>query len=271
MDTGVGHKVGLELGNIDIQSSIETKRGSQRTDNLGNEPVKVGVGRTLNIKVATADIVKGFVVETESTIGVLQKGVGGKDGVVGFDNSGRNLGRRRNGKGKLGLASVVNREPFEEERSKTRSGSSTSGMEDEESLKTGTVVGKLPDTVKDLVDVFLSNGVVTTGVVVGSIFLSIQDLVGVVKLTVGTSTNFVTDGGLKIDVHGTRNMTSVAGLAEKGVEGIVCEDIFTSFGFLQGSIGFDSMLQAVKLPAVVTSLDTGLTQVNRDTFAHGER
>jgi len=269
MDTGVGDKVGLELVDINIQSSIETKRGSERTDDLGNEPVKVGVGRTLNTEVATADIVKGFVVKTESTIGVFQKGVGTEDGVVGFYNSGRHLGRRRNGKGKLGLASVVHREPFEEKRSKTGSGSSTSGMEDEESLKTGTVVGKLTDTVEDLVDDFLSDGVVATGVVIGGIFNSIADLVRVVKLTVGTSTNFVTDGRLKIDVHGTRNMTSVVGLAEKGGEGIVFDGFFTIFGFLQGSIRFDSMLQAVKLPAVVTSLDTGLTQVNRDTFAHG--
>ena len=32
------------------------------------------------------------------------------------------------------------------------------------------------------------------------------------------------------------------------------------------TIGVDAMLQAVKFPAGVTSLDTGLTEMDRDTF-----
>ena len=38
---------------------------------------------------------------------MLEEGVGRKDGVVGLDDGGGNLGGRGNGEGKLGLAAVV--------------------------------------------------------------------------------------------------------------------------------------------------------------------
>jgi hypothetical protein len=94
-------------------------------------------------------------------------------------------------------------------------------MEDQEALKTGTVIGQFSDTVQHKVDDFLTNGVVTTGVVVGSILLTGDQLLRVVKLTVGTGTDLVTHSGLKIDEHGSGNVLSGTSLREKGVEGIV--------------------------------------------------
>ncbi|GIL42644.1 hypothetical protein Vafri_593 [Volvox africanus] len=76
VDTGIGHQVGLELCNIDVQSTIEAQRGSQGADDLGDQTVQVGVGRALNVKAATANIVDSLVVEHDSHISVLQKGVG---------------------------------------------------------------------------------------------------------------------------------------------------------------------------------------------------
>lgn len=38
------------------------------------------------------DIVDSFVVNYEGVVGVFQGGVGGQDGVVGFNNSGGDLG-----------------------------------------------------------------------------------------------------------------------------------------------------------------------------------
>ena len=42
-------------------------------------------------------------------------------------------------------------------------------MENEESLKAWAVVSKLADAVQDGIDNFLADGVVTTGIVIGSI------------------------------------------------------------------------------------------------------
>ena len=221
VDTGVWDQVGLELRDINVQGSIETKGGGKGGDNLGDQPVKVGVGWPLNVEVATADIVQGFVVHAEGAVGVLEEGVGGEHTVVWLNDGGRHLRRGGDGKGQLGLAAVVDGEPLKEKRSETRSGSSSSGVEDEESLKSGTVVSQLTDAVEDEVDDLLSDGVVSTGVVVGGILLSGDDLLGVVELPVGSGPHFVTDGGLEIDVDSTGDVLSGTGLREEGVESII--------------------------------------------------
>jgi hypothetical protein len=112
VDTRVRDQVGLELCDINVQGAIESQRGRKRRNDLGNEAVEVGVSWLLNVKMTTADIVEGLVVKTKCTIGVLQKGVGGKDRVVGFDDGGRDLRTRRDGKRELGFASIVDRETF---------------------------------------------------------------------------------------------------------------------------------------------------------------
>ena len=86
MNSGVRDKIGLELSNIDIKGTIETKGSSKRRHNLTNKSVKVGVGRSLDIKGSSAHIVKGFVIQTESTVSMLQKGMGRKYVVVWFDD-----------------------------------------------------------------------------------------------------------------------------------------------------------------------------------------
>ena len=95
--------------------------------------------------------------------------MGRQDGVVGLNDGRGDLGRGTDGKGKLGLAAVIDAQALEEERAKTGTGTTASSVEDEEALKAGAVVGKLADAVKDLVDNLLADGVVTTGVVVGGL------------------------------------------------------------------------------------------------------
>jgi hypothetical protein len=82
---------------------------------LSNQTVEVCVGRTLNVEVATANIVESLVVKAEGTIRVLQKGVGRQHGVVRLNNSSGHLGRGGHSEGELGLASVVNRKTLKEE------------------------------------------------------------------------------------------------------------------------------------------------------------
>jgi hypothetical protein len=266
VDTGVWHQVGLELGKIDVEGTIETKRCGQRGHNLGNKSVQVGVGRTLNIEVATAHIVQGLVIKAESAIGVLQKGVRSQHVVVRLNDSGRHLGGRGHGEGKLGLAAIIDRKTLQKKRSETGSRSTTGRVEDHETLKTGTVIGQLTDTVKDQVDDLLTNGVVTTGVVVSSILLAGDQLLRVVKLTVGTGTDFVTNSGLKIDEHATGHVLAGTSLREKGVEGIV-----SATNSLVGrhlAIRLNAVLEAVQLPAGVAGLDASLADVDGDNFAH---
>ena len=64
-------------------------------------------------------------------------------------------------------------------------------MEDQETLKTGTLISQLPDSVENKVDNFLTNGVVTTSIVIGGIFLAGDQLFRVEQLTVGASSDLI--------------------------------------------------------------------------------
>jgi hypothetical protein len=59
-------------------------------------------------------------------------------------------------------------------------------------------------------------------------------------------------------------MLSRSSLAEKGVESIVFN--VGAFVASNGPIRCNSVLEAVKLPAVVADLDSGLTEVDGDAF-----
>jgi len=71
---------------------------------------------------------------------VFKKGVGGKNGVVWFNNSGRDLGRWVDGESDFGFFTVINRKSFKKKRSESRSSSSSDGIENHESLESGTVI-----------------------------------------------------------------------------------------------------------------------------------
>ena len=95
VDTWVGHQVGLELGQIHVEGTIEAQGGGDGGHDLADQTVEVGVGGTLDVQVAAADVVDGLVVDHEGAVGVLQGGVGGQDGVVGLDHSGGDLKKEK--------------------------------------------------------------------------------------------------------------------------------------------------------------------------------
>ena len=140
MDTWVGHQVGLELGQVDVEGTIEAERCGDGRHNLANETVKIGVGWTLNVEVAATDVVDCFIVNHEGTIGVLQGGVSGKDGIVRLHHSRRNLRGRVDGKFKFGLLAIVDRQPLHEQRCEARTSATTEAVEDEETLETSTLI-----------------------------------------------------------------------------------------------------------------------------------
>jgi hypothetical protein len=266
VNTRVRHQVSLELSDIDVQSTIETKGSSQRRDDLSDQTIQVGVSRTLNVQRTTADIIDGLVVQHKSDISVLQKRVSRQHGVVRLNNSGGYLRGRVDGETELGLLSVINRKTLQEERTKTGTGTTTNGVEDQETLETSTVVSQLTDAVQSKVNNLLTNGVVTTGVVVGSIFLTGDQLLRVKQLTVSSGADLIDNSRLQIEEDSTRDVLAGTSFREKGVESIIT----TTDGLVRRhlTIRLDSMLQTVKLPTSITDLTTSLTEMNRDDFAH---
>lgn len=82
MNARIRDQIGLELGQVHVEGTIETQRSGDRGDNLANQTVQVSVGGTLNVQIATADVVDGLVVHHKGTVRVLQCGVGGQHRVV---------------------------------------------------------------------------------------------------------------------------------------------------------------------------------------------
>lgn len=71
VDAGVRHQVGLELCQVQVESSVKAQGCSDSGNNLANEPDEVGVSGTLNVQVATADVIDGLIVHHEGTVRVL--------------------------------------------------------------------------------------------------------------------------------------------------------------------------------------------------------
>ena len=135
-------------------------------------------------------------------------------------------------------------------------------MEEEKSLKTGAHIRQLPNPVKDKVHNLLSDGIVTSSIVVGSILLTIDQLLRMEELAVGSASRLINYSRFQIDKDSSRDMFTSSSLREEGGEGIVSE----SFVRRHVAIRLDSMLKTVKLPTGITNLDTCLSNVDGDTF-----
>jgi len=266
MDPWVWDQVGLELCQINVQSTVEPQGGGDGGNDLTDQPVQVGVGWSFDVEVSSADIVDSFVIDHESAIGVLQSGMGGEDGVVWLDNSGGNLWGWVDGKFQLGFFTVVNRESFHQERSESGSGSTTERVEDEETLKTGTLVGELSNSVENQINNLFTDGVVTSGVVVSRVLFTGDQLFWVEELSVGSGSDFINNSWLQINEDSSWDVFTGTSFREKGVERVVA----ATNGFVAWhlSIRLDSVLEAVEFPAGVTDLDSGLSDVDRDTLSH---
>mmetsp|Transcript_8826 Transcript_8826/g.23021 ORF Transcript_8826/g.23021 Transcript_8826/m.23021 type:complete len:269 (-) Transcript_8826:39-845(-) len=266
MDTGVGHQVGLELGDVDVEGAVEAERGRERRDALSDEPVEVGVGGALDVEVAAADIVDGLVIERGVDVHVLEERVARQDGVVGLHDGRRDLGRGDDGEAELGLLAVVNREALAKECGEARAGAATDGVEDHEALETSAVVGELPDAVKHEVDDLLADGVVAAGEVVGGVLLARDELLGVEELAVGASADLVDHGGLEVDKDAAGHVLASAGLREEGVEGVVA----AADGLVRGhlAVGLDTVLETEELPAGIADLATALADRDGENLTH---
>lgn len=86
VDARIGHEIGQELGNVDVERTIEAERYSERRGQLGEKAVEVGVGRALNIEVAAAHILERLIIEAEGNVSVFEQCMRREHRVVGLDD-----------------------------------------------------------------------------------------------------------------------------------------------------------------------------------------
>ena len=166
-------------------------------------------------------MIDGLTVHHKGIIRVLQGGVGGEDGIVGLNYSCGNLRGWVNGELQLGLLAIIDRQMFHQQGGEPRTSSPTKAVENQEALKTCALVSQFPNWVQDEVNDLLANGVVTSGIVIGSIFLACDELLRVEELAVGANANFINDRGFQVYKHCPGHMLASACLTEEGVKGVI--------------------------------------------------
>jgi len=141
---------------------------------------------------------------------VLKSRVRGQNRVVRLNYRRGGLGRRVDAELELALLAVVDRETLHEKGTKPGTSTTTKRVEDEEALKTHTVVRDTADLFQDSLNQLLADCVVTACVVVGSILGTCYHVLWVEETTVGTRADFVDDIGFEITVDGARHVLALA-------------------------------------------------------------
>jgi len=188
--------------------------------------------------------------------------VSGENGVVGLNDGSGDVRRWVNAEVEFALLAVVRRKAFQEERAETGASTSTNRVEDHKSLKASALIGELSNAVESNVNEFLAYGVVSSGVVVGGVFLSRDKLFWVEELLVLSGSDFVNDGRLQVYVNATRNVFSTAGFRKKGVGSVIDRLLSSELSFWSNTV-----FESEQLPAGVTHLRTSLSNVDRNDLA----
>ncbi|KAB1256461.1 hypothetical protein Cadr_000027387 [Camelus dromedarius] len=155
---------------------------------------------------------------------------------------------------------------FHQQVGQPRASSPTEAVENQEALKTCALVSQFLNSVQDEVNDLLANGVVTIGIVTGSIFFACDELLRVEELAVGASANFINGCGFLVYEHCPGHMLASTCLTEEGVEGVISSPNGLVTWHL--AIGLDAVFQAVELPAGIADLDTSLANVDGDALMH---
>ena len=121
-------------------------------------------------------------------------------------------------------------------------------MEEEKSLKSRAIIGKFTNAIQDNVDHLLANGIVASGVIVGSIFFARNELFRVKQLTVTSGANFVDDRWLQIHENRSRNVFSSTSFGEKCAKGGVA----ISSGVWDQAIRLYSVFETIQLPTGIS-------------------
>lgn len=126
-----------------------------------------------------------------------------------------------NGELQLALLSVVHGESLHEQRGEAGASATAKGVEDEETLQASALVSQFAKAVQDNVDNLLADGVVASGIVVGSILLAGDQLLWVKELAVCARSHLIDHSRFQVDENSPGNMLASTGLAEESVEAVV--------------------------------------------------
>ena len=149
-----------------------------------DETIQVREAGRRDAEVPLADVVDGLVIHLgnrmndnpgedadtsedthhEGAIRVLEGRVRGENRVVRLDDRAGQLWSRVHTELKLGLLAVIRRQTLQQQSAEPRPGTSSKGMENEESLETRTVIRQTTELIHHGIDELLSDGVVSASI-----------------------------------------------------------------------------------------------------------
>lgn len=212
-----------QLAKIRVELTGETETGGHARHDSRDQVVQVTVRGVGELEGAHANVIQSLVVDTEGLVGVLNKLVDGKSGVVGLNNGVGDLGGGDNGEGGHHTVGELLTDLGDQESTHTGTGTTTEGVGNLETLEAVAALSLATDNIDNLVNKFGTLGVVTLGPVVTSTGLAENEVVGTEELTEGTGTDGVHGTRLKINEDGTRDILVSAGLVEVDVHTLQLE------------------------------------------------
>jgi hypothetical protein len=101
--------------------------------------------------------------------------------------------------------------------------------------------GNATNSINDAIHEFLANGIMTTSIVVGGIFLSANQEFGVKELAVGAGADLVNRRGIKINEDRARDVFAAVRLGEEGFERASVVVRFRHLG-IETTVSLETML-----------------------------
>ncbi|VEU45267.1 unnamed protein product [Pseudo-nitzschia multistriata] len=217
-----------KLSKIAVQLSGESKRTGSSGDGICDQVVKIAVSGVRKLESTEANVIKCFVIKSERLVGILNKLVNGKGGIVRLDNSIGNLGGRDDTVCADDTIRVFLLDLGNKKGSHTGSGTSSHRVSDLETLKDFASFGLLANGFHDVVYEFCSLCVMTLGPVISSSALSEDEVIGTEKRSVCSTSNGVHGSGFQIGKNGTGNISSFLPFVEVNANSLQLELIITN-------------------------------------------
>merc|ERR1712190_688927 len=198
MESWEWDQVDSELPEVRVELTWETDGAGDTGHGDRDEMVEITIGWGGELEGSEADIVEGLVIDDLDLIGVLDELMDGEGSVIRFNDGIGDLWRWEDGESLHDSVWIFLSDLGDQEGTHTRTGTTTEGVGDLETLETIATFGLLSDNVEDGVNKFGTFGVVTLGPVVTGTGLTEDEVVGSEELTEWSSSDRVHRSWLEI-------------------------------------------------------------------------
>jgi len=252
------HEVDSELSQVRVELTWESEAAGDTGEGGRDEMVKITVGWGGELEGSEADIVEGLVIDDLDLIGVLDELMDGEGSVIRFNDGIGDLWRWEDGESLHDSVWIFLSDLGDEEGTHTRTGTTTEGVGDLETLETIATFGLFSDNIEDGVDEFSTFGVMTLGPVVTGTSLTEDEVVWSEELTEWSGSDRVHRSWLEIHEDSSWDESTTGSFVIVDVDSLKLEVRVTVIG--TGWV--DTVLIRDDFPEFGTDLVTTLTSLD---------